>query len=384
MSKVEITKITDRTGSGAPNFTNGFNIAGADSGISGFTHTEGSSDPSSPSNGDTWWDSGNDIYKVYMNNAWQDFLGTSAPPVSGYNGARGFWFGGTTLGTSQRVDTIEYVAIATPGNAQDFGDLTIARWAHQGASSGARGVMAGGRDTSNNHLNVIDYITCATAGNAQDFGDLTVARREVSGASNGTRGLIFNGREDSAGRVNTIEYVTIANTGNATDFGDSLAARTGNTAVNGETRALNAGSYDWATDDIEYVTVDTTGNATDFGDLTDASTKGGSAADATRGLIALGANTSSSPYQTNKIDYVTHANAGNATDFGDLTQARRDQPSGCSDGTYACFGGGEDAPNSTVLNIIDRVTIQTAGNATDFGDLTSARKTVGSLAGNAA
>ena len=48
MSTVEeVTKISDRAGTGAVNFSNGFNVNGSDSGISSFTHTEGANEPSS-------------------------------------------------------------------------------------------------------------------------------------------------------------------------------------------------------------------------------------------------------------------------------------------------------------------------------------------------
>ena len=50
----EVTKISDRAGTGAVNFSNGFNVNGSDSGFSAFTHTESASEPGSPSNGDTW------------------------------------------------------------------------------------------------------------------------------------------------------------------------------------------------------------------------------------------------------------------------------------------------------------------------------------------
>ena len=42
MSEFEEEEITDRAGTGAPNFSNGFNVNGSDSGISSFTHTVGS------------------------------------------------------------------------------------------------------------------------------------------------------------------------------------------------------------------------------------------------------------------------------------------------------------------------------------------------------
>ena len=48
MSEFKIRKLTDRAGTGAPSFTHGFNINGSDSGLLGFGHTEGSTEPSSP------------------------------------------------------------------------------------------------------------------------------------------------------------------------------------------------------------------------------------------------------------------------------------------------------------------------------------------------
>ena len=37
----KVQKLSDRAGTGAVNFTNGFNINGSDSGLTGFAHTEG-------------------------------------------------------------------------------------------------------------------------------------------------------------------------------------------------------------------------------------------------------------------------------------------------------------------------------------------------------
>ena len=38
-------------------------------------------------------------------------------------------------------------------------------------------------------LNIVEYVTIASAGNATDFGNLTLARRQVRGCSNGHGGL---------------------------------------------------------------------------------------------------------------------------------------------------------------------------------------------------
>ncbi len=82
-----------------------------------------------------------------------------------------------------------------------------------------------------------------------------------------------------------------------------------------------------------------------------------------RGLF--GGGTSSATYR-NVIDYITISSAGNATDFGDLTLSRSLLAS-CSSSTRGCFGGGDTASGSS--NVIDYVTIASTGNATDFGDL---------------
>jgi hypothetical protein len=99
--------------------------------------------------------------------------------------------------------------------------MTVSTFGRGNASSGTRGVMAGG--TPNPGINVIDYVTIASTGNALDFGDLTLARQAVIGTSNGSRGLFAGGFTPT--QVNTIDYVTIASTGNALDFGDLTVAR---------------------------------------------------------------------------------------------------------------------------------------------------------------
>jgi hypothetical protein len=55
----------------------------------------------------------------------------------------------------------------------------------------SRGIFSGG--TTGGFSNVMDYITIATTGNAIDFGDLTVARESAAGVSNGTRGVTGGG-----------------------------------------------------------------------------------------------------------------------------------------------------------------------------------------------
>ena len=67
----------------------------------------------------------------------------------------------------------------------------MARINQEGASDKIRGVIAGGRLASYANTDVMDYITIATTGNAIDFGDLSQSRRPLhsTGISSAHGGL---------------------------------------------------------------------------------------------------------------------------------------------------------------------------------------------------
>ena len=69
---------------------------------------------------------------------------------------------------------MDYVTIATTGDAVDFGDVASAGTFHGTSASPTRGIIAGGNVPSS--TNAIQYITFATTGDAQEFGDLQVAK----------------------------------------------------------------------------------------------------------------------------------------------------------------------------------------------------------------
>lgn len=77
-----------------------------------------------------------------------------------------------------------------------------------------------------------------------------------------------------------------------------------------------------------------------------------------------------SPVQIyNTIDFIEVTSTGNATDFGDMTSAAYGG-SGFSDGVRAgIYGHG-----SPLANTIEYVFISTTGNGADFGDATTARQ----------
>ena len=122
---------------------------------------------------------------------------------------------------------IEFITLSTLGNSQNFGEVTtLAKSGSAAVASSTRACFMGGVGTTGNatHVsNVIDFVTISTLGNAQDFGDMTVAVDALAGASNSTRGLHAGGRTGTPAAEalqNVIGFITIASTGNASDFGD--------------------------------------------------------------------------------------------------------------------------------------------------------------------
>jgi len=272
-------------------------------------------------------------------------------------------------GATSPYKDIQVVDISSGGIGQDFGDTISAAHVNGSASSSTRMLVTIGGSPS--VVNTIEFITIANIASSTDFGDLTEPRRRTQSLSNSTRAVHVGGTSASPASLyrNEIDFNTIATAGNSTDFGDTLVAHaaTGG-SVASSTRGVYSvgylsGSY---VNNIEFITIATTGNGQDFGDLTGSAIGyhvRGSICDSTRGLFAGGYDPASNVQ--NKIDFVTIATTGNATDFGDLFLARR-SAGGTSNSIHSIFAGGY-LPGTN--NTIDRVLIQTTGNAKDFGDL---------------
>ena len=79
------------------------------------------------------------------------------------------------------------------------------------------------------------------------------------------------------------------------------------------------------------------------------------------------------PTAINTINYITIETAGNAIDFGDLTYTDSNVCSSGASRTRAMWFGGGTEPNLENDNI-NYVTIASTGNAADFGNLTVARR----------
>lgn len=377
MSTLKVDTI--RNYDSAVDFSQGMKVGGLDILQN---YTESGSEPSSPSNGDYWWDSSNNKLYRYMDGGFKE-LGTTSNAIA--------WGGNRGLAVSSRHDSsnslsapqIDYFDMTVASNAADFGDLSGTYQSNDRAfSSSARGIFT--RDENDD----MDYVTISTPGNATDFGDLRNSDRGMIPTSDGTYGAFAGGNKGTnATWTNEISYVTIATPGNATDFGDRTSIGGYGGGAGGTTRGLFfggryiSGNTQYVLNIIDYITIANPGNATDFGDLSANSAYGAAASDKTRAVHSLSSPDASDGNATNAIEYVTVDTTGNATDFGDLTKAKLDLGA-CGNGTRVVFCGGDDA-SSNPLNEVEYITVQTTGNAYDLLDLSYAGESMACCAGNA-
>jgi hypothetical protein len=301
------------------------------------------------------------------------------------------------------TNVIDFIDFASFGNATDFGDIgTTTNFNYFGASSSeTRGVFGGGGDPSN--TSIINFVTIASTGNSKDFGDLTVNRITMSAVGNSNRICFFSGQQNPAPAPGTdvIDFVTVATTGNATDFGDTTGnlgfkisggsnghggiklddfQRLSVTYMPGSGRALFSGGQNPSVStSIDMTMIKTKGNSSSFGTLATGMRSMSSASSLTRSLSAGGY---SSDY-TNAIRSVEFASQGNDSDFGDLIGERYDPQSGnVGNTTRGIFAGGHEKSGNAQDNVIQYITIATAGNATDFGDLSAGRQSMAGMTSN--
>jgi len=113
------------------------------------------------------------------------------------------------------------------------------------------------------------------------------------------------------------------------------------------------------------------GNAANFGDLTVSrhALHGLSNGINGRGIFGGGRVSETPTVETNVIDYITINSVGDAADFGNLTQARSWLTTASNmTNERGVFAGGFE---SVRLTIIDYITINSLGNAQEFGDLSA-------------
>ena len=304
--------------------------------------------------------------EFYNGNEWRQFTYISDIKNSPSGRGRGVFGGGQSPGTEEVID---FVNIASQGNAVNFGQLTSAKHSVGAVSSEIRGLYAG-QGPGGGVTTDIEYLTIAAGGNAIDFGDLTAARRNTMGMSSSTRGIFCGG----VPAPTTVDYIQIATLGNAISFGTAIFGVSyglGNMS-NGVRGLAGGGQVNGTPRETGLInfTISSLGNGTNFGDMTVGRSSSCGCSNNTRGLILGGTiNGSDKPDVQSSMEFITIASEGSGTIFGDLTDARS-SINACASQTRGVAAGGGNDP---ITNIIDFVNISTLGNARDFGDLTVGR-----------
>jgi len=344
--------------------SDGTDIAFADA-AGGPTYTRATSPPGSPTAGDWWYNNSTHLLYIYD--------GTDGWITDGDgSGGRGFYYSANTFSlllegksatTSAGFGSIYSVRFES--EAQMASD-NIARENH---SFDGTGNMHGGgpcavSDTSRvvfanintSATNAFQYLTMLTGAAAAAFGNGASGNHSRgTGISNATRGLFAGGVYSAI--TAAIDYVTIQSAGNAADFGDLTLARfhQSHDAIANTTRGVICGGQNSSgarVNTMDYVTIANTGNASDFGDLINSREQSATAHSITRGIIFGGM------YEIDVIDYITIANTGNASDFGDMIAVDNWQNGWCVHNKLYAYH------NRHVTQ--SKITIATAANAVAF------------------
>jgi len=337
-----------------------FTVAGL---VPGQGYSESSTEPSNPSNGDFWWDTANELLYQHVNGSFIQ-LAASLPPA--WTGPKSVMAGGHN-GSGYTAD-VQYVNIATPGNATDWGaDKVGTAYGKEGASTGGGGIAI---FTQTNGYFMMNIATTGNAGYSTGNGtlyDTTDTKSDAAAAaSDGTYQLLWHG--SGFNNPHVIEKLAFATLGNATLHGNfyndgSQTYVTNHTAMSDGVYTVSAGggAHAYTETRMNRTSFATEANATDFGDITVGRSFLTSVGDETYGVMAGGYTNS----PQNVMDYITLATPGNATDFGDLWTGVQ-QVFGSSDLTTGVIAGGYTGSDT---NTISKITIATPANSTDFGDL---------------
>jgi len=283
-------------------------------------------------------------------------------------------FGGTQYGYSYGGNgnaNINRWSLTSDGNATDVGDQSVQRQSYSASSSATYGYCHGGAGPSN----VIDKFQFTVGGTMTDVGNLTAARTYPSGMTSNGYGWAAGG----AGYLNVIERYSHTSDGNSTDWADLF------TGTSAASNGVSATDYGYTaggaapgtnTNTIQKFVFATQTNGTDVGDLLYIVSQSGATSSSTHGYI-MGGNQAPT---TNTIQKFPYASDSNSTDVGDIFSDNGKGiflPGNASSTTYGYRAGGDDVAGGTAVNVIDKHSFTTDGNATDVGNLAHVQNYMG-------
>jgi len=284
--------------------------------------------------------------------------GYAHPPYVGYSKVEKFPFASATT------------------NASNVGNLlTQHRYSAAGSISPTHCYNAGGSDGLSNSVATIDKFPSSADANATDVGDLTQGRTSIGSTDrNGGKGYAAGGIHVPGPVLasNVIDKFPFSADNDATDVGDLTVIRgyLGGAGISSQTHGYVSGGYNPQAEPsvpsnvIDKFSFTTDGNATDVGDLTQARYSMDRTSSTTHGYSGGGYIYPAGTYP-NILDKFPFASDANATDVGDMT-VYKSARAGISSETHGYAAGG-----SPGVNTIDRYPFSVDANAVDVGDLST-------------
>ena len=284
-------------------------------------------------------------------------------PYSFQGSNYGYVYGGTYPTSAD----IQRFSFTSDGAGTDVGDQSVQRQSYAASSSATHGYCHGGAINTN----VIDKFQFTVGGTMTDVGNLTVGRSYTSGMSSNGYGWSAGG----AGPSNVIERYSHTSDGNASDWADLFAGRAAaSNGCNSLTHGYLAGGLN--TNTIQKYPFASQSTGTDVGDMIATFNQSGATSSTTHGYI-IGGNQAPT---SNVIQKFTFASDANATDVGDIFSDNAKgifQPGTASSTTHGYRAGGDDVAGGTAVNVIDKHSFTTDGNATDVGNLAHVQNYMG-------
>ena len=261
-------------------------------------------------------------------------------------------------------------------NATDVRDLTVNNGYLAGHSSTENGytscgfqqLIPGGVTYRSN----IDKFSFASSAATTNIGNMTQGRYHCAGNSSRISGYCTGGTFSGSGST-TIDKFPFISDGGGTSVGTLTAVTLDHATQSSQTDGYVSGGYPfWSPgyhNKIERFPFSTDTNSTDLADLTGNTYYLTGQSSGTHGYVSAGYGPVPPGPLTAKIEKFSFAAGTNATNIGNLTQARYG-PAGHSSLTHGYTAGGAPEPPS---NVIDKFPFATDTNATDVGDLAQAR-----------
>jgi len=290
--------------------------------------------------------------------------------VSGYTSG-----GFTDSPTPARVSTIDKFSFSDDSNATDVGVLDQARLGVVGQSSSTHGYSSGGNIVASPapvSVNKIDKFPFATDAGAADVGILTEERYYVAGQSSTESGYTSGGFAPPYSNV--IDKFPFASDADASDVGDLNQARSESIGQSSDIHGYSSGGYASSTyvKTIDKFPFATDTNASGVGELFQARGLAAGQSSSTNGYTSGGVT----PTIVNTIDKFPFAADNDATDIANLDETRYGAAGQSSILSGYSSGGAAPPVPASPTTKIDKFPFSSDIDATDVGDLTQARQDV--------